>query len=166
MRRLLPFFALLLLLGACDDAGPAVETGGEAPAFTATHLDGRTVSFPADFAGKPVAVRFWADWCAFCRQEMTDIEPIYLAHKKDGLAVLAVNVGQDRKTAADFMESLGVTYDGLLDEDSEIAGTYRVVGLPTTFFVDRGGIVRGKILGESDAKVFRDMVGRIVKAAE
>lgn len=159
MRHFLTVPLLLFALTACDESGGgALKAGDAAPAFTLRHLDGRTVAFPQDFAGKVVALRFWADWCQFCRQEMTDIEPIYLKHKTEGLVVLAVNVGQDLDTVEKFTKSLGISYDVLLDGESEVAHAYRVLGLPTTFFIDRNGAVQGKILGESDAKVFGERV--------
>ncbi len=68
--------------------------------------------------------------------------------------MVAINAGQDRATAAAFVKKIGVTYPVLLDEPSAIAKRYGVVGLPTTFFVDAGGIVRGKIVGEADAATF------------
>ncbi len=72
--------------------------------------------------------------------------------------VLAVNVGQTRDTAAAFTSKLGITYDVLLDPESKVARQYGVVGLPTSFVIGRDGVVRGKILGESDKAVFARMV--------
>jgi peroxiredoxin len=162
MTRLLALLALAFGLAACGDLPPPVVSGQPAPPFTAADLAGEPRSFPADFAGRPVVVRFWADWCPYCAPEMRAIETVYREVGDSGLEVLAVNVGQDRDTAADFMEDLGVSYPGLLDPESAVARRYRVVGLPTSFFVDRDGVVQGKILGEADTAAFREMLGRIL----
>lgn len=156
--------SLVLVLVACKPEGGAhLKNGDKAPAFTATRLDGRPLRFPEDVAGKVVALRFWADWCAFCREEMTAIEPIYQAKRAEGLEVLAVNAGQDRATVEKFAAKIGVAYPVLVDEGAGVAKSYRVIGLPTTFLVDREGIVKGRILGESDAKVFERMVADLLK---
>ncbi|PWB58803.1 MAG: TlpA family protein disulfide reductase [Nitrosomonadales bacterium] len=152
MKRLL--LILLLLLASCDGGAPKLNTGDKAPAFSAVKPDGATVSFPGDYAGKPVVIRFWADWCRFCEGEMKLIEQVYQRRKSHGLQVLAINAGQDRETVSAFMRRIGVSYPALLDEKSEIARRYGVVGLPTTYFVGADGIVKSKVVGEADEATF------------
>lgn len=141
---------------ACDSGVPAanVNLGLAAPSFRASQLTGGELDYPAALAGKPLVIRFWADWCKYCEAEMKAIEDVYQRHRGKGLTVLAINAGQDRATAAAFVKKIGVTYPVLLDEPSAIAKRYGVVGLPTTFFVDAAGVVRGKIVGEADAATF------------
>lgn len=154
-RRIPTFFALLLaaLLSSCGGEPPVkLNTGDAAPAFKTVKLDGAAVEFPAAYAGKPVVLRFWADWCKFCEGEMKLIDVVRQRH--DGLAILAVNAGQDKATVEAFMAKLGVGYPAALDEKSAIAKRYGVVGLPTTYFIDAQGVVRGKIVGEADEAMF------------
>lgn len=148
--------AAIGVLAACDSGAPAVNInlGTAAPAFRAPLLSGVEMDYPAAMAGKPVVVRFWADWCKYCEAEMKAIDAVYQRHKDKGLAVLAINAGQDKATAAAFVKKIGVTYPVLLDEPSAIAKRYGVVGLPTTFFIDSAGVVRGKIVGEADEATF------------
>jgi peroxiredoxin len=156
--------ALLLLLAACSgEPPPKVSRGDTPPAFDAMRLDGARVRFPADFAGKPVVIRFWADWCQYCEGEMKGIEPIYLRHKDRGIEVLAVNAGQDSATATAFVGKLGISYPALLDEDAKIAKRYGVTGLPTTYFIDRQGKIAGKQVGEMTAGAFEQQVTELVK---
>ncbi|RLJ62735.1 TlpA family protein disulfide reductase [Sulfurisoma sediminicola] len=153
MRRLL--ILLTMLLSACGSEPPVnLNTGDIAPTFQTTRLDGMAAHFPAAWAGKPVVVRFWADWCKYCEGEMQAIEKVYQRHKGKGLEVIAVNAGQDRKTVEAFIKKIGVTYPALLDEQAKIAKRYGVVGLPTTYFVDAKGVVRGKVIGEADEATF------------
>jgi peroxiredoxin len=116
------------------------------------------VALPADLQGQIVVIRFWADWCPFCESEMRSIEPVYRAYKEQGLRLLAINVRQDAKTAAAFVEPLGISYEVLLDEDGDVARAYGVSGLPTTFFLDRQGRLATRILGESTPEVFEQVV--------
>ena len=85
---------------------------------------------------------------------MKAIENVFLRHQAKGLTILAVNAGQDKKTVDTFMQKIGVSYPALLDEQSTIARSYGVIGLPTTFFIDAGGVVRAKIIGEADEATF------------
>ncbi|MCA1971756.1 MAG: TlpA family protein disulfide reductase [Caenispirillum sp.] len=155
---------LLALLTACGGEPPAMlNLGDPAPAFRTQRLDGGEVDFPAAAAGRPRVVRFWADWCRYCEAEMKAIETVYQRHRERGLEVFAVNAGQDRTAVAAFIKKLGVTYPVLLDEKSSIAKRYGVVGLPTTYFVDANGVVRGKVIGEADEAVFERHVQALLQ---
>ena len=159
--------ALLFALGlaACDSGAPAVQLkiGQPAPGFQTFAVDGAPVHFPGAFLGKPLVIRFWADWCRYCEGEMTAIESVYQRHRGQGLQVLAINSGQDKPTVAAFIKKIGVSYPALLDEQSKIARSYGVVALPTTYFVDARGIVRGKIVGEADVATFERQVVELLK---
>ena len=156
----LPIVALSLT--ACAPDAPRINAGDPAPDFALQGLDGQILSFPENLPGRVVAIRFWADWCPFCEGEMRNIEPVFRAYRDQGLRVLAVNVRQDRETASEFVESLGISYDVLLDEDGTVARSYGVSALPTTFFVDRSGKLVTRILGESTPSVFEKVVKDIL----
>jgi peroxiredoxin len=155
---------LLLLVTACGGDTPAAKlnVGQLAPAFEARKVDGSPARLAA-WAGKPLVIRFWADWCKYCEGEMQDIEKVYQRLKPRGLEVIAINAGQDRKTVAAFMQKIGVSYPALLDEESAIAKSYGVVGLPTTYFVDARGVVRVKLIGESDEAGFERAALELLK---
>jgi len=155
---LLLLLAAGALLGGCGDAPPTLAKGEPTPAFTLAALTGAPVAFPADLAGQVVAVRFWADWCPFCEGEMRTLEPVYRAYRNQGLRLLAINVRQNRETAAAFIAPLGISYEVLLDTDGAVARAYGVSGLPTTFFLDRQGRLAARILGESTPEVFERVI--------
>jgi peroxiredoxin len=146
------------LLAGCSERAAQLQPGDPAPAVVVQTLAGEQLNLPSDFNGKVVAVRFWADWCPFCEGEMKAIEPVYQQFRDQGLVVVAINVGQSRRVAQRFADKLGVTFIIGLDEESTSASRYGVLGLPTTFFVDRQGKVRNKIIGESEAVTFTRMV--------
>jgi len=150
------------LLSGCGERAPQLKSGDPALPFETQALDGRHLRFPADFTGKVVAIRFWADWCPFCKDEMTAIEPIYRQHRDAGLEVIAINVGQSRPVAQRFIDKIPISYTIGLDEESAVARRYGVIGLPTTFFIDRDGKVRHKILGESEAETFARAVRELL----
>lgn len=157
----LPALLATLLLSGCEDDSPQLVKGRQSPGFELPRLDGGSLAFPADLEGRIVAIRFWADWCPFCKSEMRAIEPVYRAYKERGLRILAVNVRQDRETAAASVEPLGISYEVLLDEDGTVARAYGVSGLPTTFLLDRQGKLAARILGESTPDVLERVVQEI-----
>ncbi len=153
---------LLIVCLGCGESAPKLAKGDIAPHFRTTQLDGRVLQFPTDYQGQIVALRFWADWCPYCEHEMREIEAVYRELEVQGLSVLAINVGQSKEVAQKFIQRLYISYDIALDESSEIARNYGVLGLPTTFLIDRHGRVQRKILGESDAKTFQALVRELL----
>ena len=164
-RFVVPIVAAALLLSACGEGEPKaqINLGSPAPAFNAQQLSGGAIDFPAAIAGKPVVIRFWADWCKYCESEMQAIEQVYQRHRQKGLRILAINTGQDAKTVTTYIQKIGVSYPALLDEQSNIARSYGVVGLPTTFFVDAGGVIRAKIVGEADEATFERHAVKLIQ---
>lgn len=162
-RLLLPLMILAAGLAGCGGEAPKLEAGQPAPAFTAARVGGGQADFPRDFAGKAVVVRFWADWCRYCEGEMKAIERVYRRHRSEGLEVLAVNAGQDPATVAAFISRIGVSYPALIDEASDIARRYGVVGLPTTYFLGRDGRIRSKVVGEADEATFERLATELLK---
>ena len=153
---------MLSLLAGCSDETPALIKGQAVPGFTLHQLTGESLRFPEDLQGKLVTIRFWADWCPFCKTEMQGIEPIYQKYRDKGLVILAVNVRQDPATAERFIRKLNISYDVLLDREGEVARSYGVLGLPTTFFVTPGGLLYTKIIGESTPELFEKIIGEIL----
>jgi peroxiredoxin len=156
-------FASLLGLAGCGPQAQQPQSGQTAPAFQVECLDGTRARFPDDYRGQVVALRFWADWCPFCKEEMRAIEDVYQRQRDAGLAVLAMNVGQSAEVAGRFTRGLGISYEVGLDPDAEVSGRYGVVGLPLTYFVDRQGRVRNKILGEATAEAFEGLAAPLLR---
>ena len=157
------FVIALIHLTACGDtAVPPPENGQPAPAFQAETLAGARVAVPASYHGRVLAMRFWADWCPYCRQEMAELQPVYDRLRGRGLEILAVNVAQDRDTVSRFVTPLGIGYPVMLDPEGVVARAYGVKALPVTWLVDRRGVVRGKIVGEATPEVFAAKVTELL----
>lgn len=127
---------------------PSPREGFSAPGFTLDLLEGGQVTL-SDLRGKVVLVNFWATWCPPCRAEMPAIEKIYQSFKPLGLEVLAINVtNQDSETAADvFARDLDLTFPIPLDRNGETAARYALRGLPSSYFIDREGVIRSVVVG-------------------
>ena len=120
----------------------------------------------ADLKGKLVLVNFWATWCPPCRREMPSLERLKQRLQDRGLAVLAVDVGEDADTVFAFTGQLepAPTFPLLLDRDSEAMKRWKVRGLPTTYVIDpRGRLIYRAVGGrEFDDPVMVEALSRLV----
>jgi peroxiredoxin len=134
--------------GAGSDAAP--ELGRLAPDFTLPDLAGARVRL-ADFHGKrAVLINFWATWCPPCRREMPTLERLAQT-RRETIQVLGVNLDTvNPAIVRAFVRELGLTFPILLDPDLAVGRTYRVLGLPTSYVVDREGVVRFREIGYRD----------------
>jgi cytochrome c biogenesis protein CcmG/thiol:disulfide interchange protein DsbE len=127
--------------------------------FSCQDLKGQTWSLDK-VKGKVVLLRFWADWCPYCRYEMPIIEKYYRKLNKDGFLVLAVNVKQSAEVALAFTAQLDITFPVPLDPDGKTAKRYGVYAIPTNFLIDREGTIREILIGEvfREEKPLRDLL--------
>src|SRR6202043_3090444 len=114
-----------------------------APDFSLTDLDGYAVSLAA-LKGKPVLINFWATWCVPCRDELPLIRDAYLAHRAEGLTVVAIDFGDESAgTIQSFWKSMNLQPAPTLDPSGIASRAYGVAlsssGLPVSFRVAREG---------------------------
>ncbi len=122
-------------------ASAAGQIGKPAPAFTLVDPSGVTYSVE-DLQGQVVLINFWATWCAPCRVEMPELDQAARDHRETGLRVLAVNVLEDAAAVRRYGEELQLELPLLLDPGGGVYKAYNVQGLPTSFLVDREGVIR------------------------
>lgn len=132
-----------------------------APDFTLRTVEGDIVKL-SDYRGQVVLFNTWATWCPPCRAEMPDLEAYYREHRDDGFVVLAVNSQESASTVAKFVETQGFTFPVLLDPDGKVMSRYAVRGLPTSFVIDRDGMVRGVWSGQLSPARLREMVDSLL----
>lgn len=131
--------------GSIITTGP--REGSRAPSFTAPRFDGETLSL-SDLRGKGVVMNFFASWCPPCRVEARDLEATYRKYRTRGVVFLGVDIHQDTwEDARGFLKEFGITYLAVRDERAEIAKAYQLFGLPTTYFIDKDGVIRSKVAG-------------------
>lgn len=134
------------VVDAPDTAG---RVGAKAPDFVWVTPSGDTTRLTA-LKGRPIVLNFWATWCKPCLAEMPRLEQA--ARGSPGIAFYEIDLDEDGAKVRGFFDSLELTHlIPLIDVGSVVARAYGLgQGVPTTFFIDAGGIVRSATLGEMD----------------
>jgi thiol-disulfide isomerase/thioredoxin len=128
-----------------DQGFRGVLVGSPAPDFELLNLQGAAVRL-SDLRSKPVLINFWATWCAPCVLEMPNIQKYYERYPGE-FYVLAVNAGEDERKVETFAEDIGITFEILLDPGTELNDIYSLRGYPSSFFVDKDGIIQAVHVG-------------------
>jgi peroxiredoxin len=138
--------------------------GHPAPDFELAGVEGEMVRL-SDFKGKPVIVNFWATWCAPCRAEFPEFQEAAVDNA-DRLVIIGVN-----NTAADqaeqipaFLEEFGITFPIVLDKNGDTIKAYRILGLPTTIFIDSNGIVNEVFTGPLNKAYIESKISELTKS--
>lgn len=142
-----------------------LQIGDVAPNFTLTSLDGKQVSL-SQFRGKPVMLNFWYSTCPGCLTEIPGMQRFYSAQRAAGkdFVILGVNSVDDTQTAQQFVQQYGLTYSLALDNNQQVATLYNLTATPTSYFIDRQGIIRSVVVGPVDASTLRQDVAEISQA--
>jgi thiol-disulfide isomerase/thioredoxin len=126
----------------------ALAKPSPAPDFTLKDMDDESYSF-VDYRGKVVLLNFWATWCPPCRREMPSMERLHQMLDSDVFKVIAINQMESPDHVFAYTGQLAVdpTFPILFDSDSSIANAYKVKGLPTTYLIDKQGMIRYRAIG-------------------
>ena len=146
-----------LNLGSTGEGAP--KLGEPAPGFQLLDPAGEMIRLE-DFRGRPVLINFWATWCVPCRKETPDLVTLQ-AEWGETVQILGVNYYESAGVARDFVSSFAVNYPTPLDSYGEVTGSYKLRGLPETFFLDEQGTIRDHRIGQLDPDIARCIVAGI-----
>ena len=138
---------LALACAPSADSNP-VRIGAPAPAYAATTLAGDSVSLEM-LRGKVILLNIWATWCAPCRDEIPVLQALHEEHARAGLEILGVSVdarGEEDRIGT-FASRIGMTYPVWHDPDERVSAVYRSIGVPSTYLIDRAGVLRWQRIG-------------------
>ena len=133
------------------DVEVAPEEGAMAPNFLLEDLGGGEIRL-SDLRGRPLIINFWATWCAPCRKEMPQFVQAYDRYKSEGLEIVAVNLQEGKSIASRFADDYGMDFKVAVDRDGEVGDQYHLLGLPTTYFVGRDGVIRSVFTGPFESE--------------
>ena len=130
--------SLILPMGA-----QAVEEGDIAPLFTLPDIQaGKAAISLESLRGKTVYVDFWASWCAPCLRSMPLINELYGKYRDQDFEVIAINVDDPIEDGQDFLLDTPLDYLIAADTDNAVLSEYGVIGMPTSFLIDKDGTIR------------------------
>ncbi len=133
-------FFLGTLAGCSGDNFPALQTGTQTPAFTATSLDGKTRSI-SDYQGKGLLIIFMSSWCPCSHDSIPIVNNAYQRHKNDNVEFLIVGIQEARSKFEDFVSERSILFPAIYDSDKLISRSYGINAPPTMVFVGQDGIV-------------------------
>ncbi|MDP2901916.1 MAG: TlpA disulfide reductase family protein [Methylovulum sp.] len=120
----------------------ATEIGEPAPQFTLPTLQqDQPVALKA-LSGKVIYLDFWASWCAPCRTSFPLLNALHKKLNARGFEVVAVNLDEDKTKAEQFLKEIPVNFTVLRDSKGEWADRYVVESMPTSFIIDKHGVVQ------------------------
>jgi len=128
--------------------GVGSSVGSLAPDFALNDLDGHPVDLN-DYRGKSVMLNFWT-YCDACKEELPYIQSVANEPQivNGGIVILAVNVTQDEEQVEQFVNYNGFTLNFLLDRWGTVASDYYIHLIPTTYFIDKNGIIQDVHVGK------------------
>lgn len=136
-----------------DFSAIPVKVNYAAPKLTLTDIEGVSRSL-ADYREQVVLVNLWATWCPPCKEEMPTLESFYHQHKDQGFTVVAINDGDPTKDVLQFVKDYNLTFPVWLDP-TYIATeqAFKSLNLPTSFVIDRNGVVQLQWVGGISRKM-------------
>jgi thiol-disulfide isomerase/thioredoxin len=165
IKSLLSLLALTSLLFS-----GSLKVGDTAPGFDLIHVaDGDKKTSMASLKGKTIVLNFWASWCPGCKAEMPDFIELKKSLGKD-VEIVAINIDSDRYDGRNFMDDLEekhgskFNFEVLYDADKEITNQYKPRGLPSTYIINKRGIITDVFVKSFNKKSIHILKDAITKA--
>ncbi len=155
MRRILIFLLPLLLmvgliLAACGSFTtplPPLDGTEPAPPISLPTPDGEMIALNS-YPGQVVFVNFWGTYCPPCVAELPELQEVYDELKDEGFVIIGLNAEEKPEKVKTFVAENGITFPILISDDATVNAIFGLKHMPTTWFIDKNGILRGKIEGQ------------------
>jgi thiol-disulfide isomerase/thioredoxin len=162
MNKKLGSIAFAMLTSAACFTANATDVGQPAPQFTLPTLQADQPTALKQYAGKVVYLDFWASWCAPCRTSFPLLNKLHEKLKAKGFEVVAVNLDEDKANAEKFLKEFPVSFTVLRDAKGEWADQFVVESMPTSFILDKQGVVQNIHHGFASADI-KELEEKITK---
>jgi cytochrome c biogenesis protein CcmG, thiol:disulfide interchange protein DsbE len=169
-RRAIALAAIVLVsmaagcAGGSDDADDplgAERMNERAPALAGDTVQGGTAAL-ADLRGTVVVVNFWATWCDPCRDEQPELVQLSKDYRDRDVEFLGVNERDDTAKARAWVEEFDVPYPSIVDQPGAWADDFAFFGLPDTYVIDRSGVIRWAVYGQTDAAQLAGLIDEVL----
>src|SRR5438309_8558053 len=157
--------AVLALTLLATPIAHAIDIGAHAPDFDLPRLGSDTHLHLADLRGKVVLIDFWASWCGPCREALPQYDKLYGELARTDFEIVAVNLDEDVADAKKFLGAHPVRYPIALGSAGAVPKLFGLIGMPTSYLVDRNGVVRLSYQGfkPQDLDTLRTTIGKLAK---
>ena len=132
-----------------------------APTLTLKNLSGDQVSLK-DYRNQVVLVNLWATWCPPCKEEMPALQDFYEKYKEDGFILVAINQEETLEVVQPFVDEFGLTFPVWLDENYDAQRQFNTMNLPSSYVIDREGVVRLMWIGKISKRNLEKFVPDII----
>jgi peroxiredoxin len=148
-------------LDVTPQSGPTkIIPGAMAPDFAVTDIDGQPLKLSEQ--GKAVIINYWSVYCDYCKEEMPALVKTYQANQ-DKLNIIGIDINDQPGEVRDFINQLKVTYPIVIDNTGDMVYKYRVVGRPTSIFINKDGVITGVVPGMATPDVLQDQLARVLQ---
>lgn len=142
------------------DRGPAQVVGSSLPPLTLPVLGGGDANIRS-LRGKDVLLNVWATWCGPCRREMPALAQLSRGMGRR-LTVVAIDQGEDPAVVKKYVNQFKVDFPVYVDQTQQVGTIFHLVGLPSSFFIDKNGVVRDAVDGEMTYQMMTEKANRLV----
>lgn len=138
-----------------------IQNGNLAPDFSLETLSGEKTNL-SDYRGKVVFLNFWATWCPPCKAEMPHMQDFYEENSEE-VEIVAVNLTSNDSvdSVEEFVKEYDVTFPVLLDVEGEQAEKFATITIPTTYIIDRNGIIKQRLVGPMSKDKMEELVSSV-----
>ena len=133
---------ILMILMILPFAVSAISVGDSVPSFKARTIDGSKSVALEDYRGKVVLIDFWASWCPPCLKSLPKYNDLRREIGTENFEIVAINVDENTEDAKKFLQKHPVTYPVAKDPKGILPGVFGVKAMPTSYLVDRNGVVK------------------------
>jgi len=154
-RLFLLLLLIPLLLSACGSFAaplPPLDGTRPVPPISLPTPDGDMISLD-DFPGQVVFVNFWGTYCPPCVAELPDLQEVYDELKDEGFVIIGLNAEEKPEKVKTFVRENGITFPIVISDDATVNAIFGLKHMPTTWFIDKNGILRGKIEGQMNKEM-------------
>ncbi len=148
--RILTLFGVLLVV--VSTSSRAADINKPMPACMLAPFDGGQPYDLQKFKGKVVYIDFWASWCGSCAKSFPFLNTMHEAFKDKGLQIVGVNLDEDSKAAGTFLSNSPAQFVVAADISKQCATNFAVEAMPSTFLIDKQGMIRYMHLGFRDGE--------------
>ncbi len=155
--KLLKILIVALLVASPASAQPIAEIGEPPPALKGKLFSGQAFDL-AQMRGKVVLVNFYSSYCSFCAYEIGNLENFYEQYRDQGFEVIVVGIDnlEDRARVERMLGIYGLP--GVMADELEQSGFERKYPTPTSFVIDRDGLLRSQTRGAKQPFYYAEKV--------